>query len=175
MNKERPIRAITLLRGQTTIVDADDLPDLQKYTWYLCSNGYVYARIDGKPVALHVYLMRTPRGMHTDHINRDKLDNRRSNLRICTPQENLANRRSFAGQNNPFYGKTHSAEVKRQISQRWAKPVLQLSKDGQILRRFPSTLAAERETGIRNGNISSACLGRYKTAGGYKWMYEADR
>lgn len=41
---------------------------------------------------MHRVIMNPPVGMEVDHINRNKLDNRRSNLRICTHAENLANR-----------------------------------------------------------------------------------
>jgi hypothetical protein len=173
--KERPMAEILLLRGQTVIIDADDLPKLQAYRWYLDSNGYAYARVEGRPVAMHVYLMGTPKGFHTDHINRNRLDNRRSNLRICTPKDNLANRESIIGSRNPFFGKTHSLEYKQRISQKFSKPVIQLSNDGKKVNRFSSMLEAERATGISNGNISSACSGKRSTAGGYKWKYEVNQ
>lgn len=41
---------------------------------------------------MHREIVGTPEGMDTDHINGDKLDNRRSNLRICTHAQNGANR-----------------------------------------------------------------------------------
>jgi hypothetical protein len=46
---------------------------------------------------MHAFLMKPPAGMQVDHINGDPLDNRRSNLRICTRQENLRNRRITHG------------------------------------------------------------------------------
>jgi hypothetical protein len=41
---------------------------------------------------LHHLLMSTPRGMQVDHIDRNPLNNRRSNLRICAPHQNAANK-----------------------------------------------------------------------------------
>lgn len=82
--------------GETRI-DAADLPALIEdgRPWYLHSAGYV-SRVeqhDGKPVTimLHRWLLQPPKDQVVDHMNRDKLDNRRANLRICTHAENLLN------------------------------------------------------------------------------------
>ena len=52
-----------------------------------------------------------------------------------------------------------------------AKPVVQLTLSGEIVAKFCNAHEAERETGIRNGNIGSCCRGKARTAGGYKWRY----
>lgn len=55
---------------------------------------FEYARtyIDGKSVTMHRLIMNPPNNLVVDHINHNTLDNRRSNLRVVTHRENLANR-----------------------------------------------------------------------------------
>lgn len=60
-----------------------------------------------------------------DHINNDKTDNRLENLRYVTHKENMNNPRtkeslskSNSGENNPYYGKKHSKEIRDKISTR---------------------------------------------------------
>lgn len=66
-----------------------------KQAWRLSSEGYVVRSEmqDGskRTIYLHREVAGTPPGMLTDHINGDRLDNRRSNLRIATPSQNAAN------------------------------------------------------------------------------------
>jgi len=61
--------------------------------WYLTPNGYLRGRINGerRPVFFHRIVMGSPAGKNIDHINGDKLDNRRSNLRVCTVSQNQMN------------------------------------------------------------------------------------
>lgn len=74
-------------------IDKEDISTLIKYKWV--TNGiYVSSYINRKTILLHRFLLVAPKGSFVDHINRDTLDNRKKNLRICTPQQNQQNRLS---------------------------------------------------------------------------------
>lgn len=74
-----------------TLVDDDDYEKFSQYSWHLCTGGYVGRAAKPKKILLHREIMNTPEGMFTDHINHNRLDNRKCNLRICTTSQNLAN------------------------------------------------------------------------------------
>ena len=52
------------------------------------------------------------------------------------------------------------------------RPVIQLTKNGQILAEFDSVSDAANSLGCGTGSISNCLKGRYKTAAGYKWRYK---
>lgn len=80
----------------------------------------------------------------------------------------LANR----GSNNGMYGKTISDYARRVIIERFSKPVLQLDLDNNIINRFSSASEAERYLGGKGSHVGCCCLGKRKTAYGYRWKYE---
>jgi hypothetical protein len=90
---------ISLTAGEVALVDMDDALLVKPYHWYLKgrTRGYRYAVADvwhgGKKthVSMHRLITGAMPGQDVDHINRDGLDNRRSNLRLCTRSENNAN------------------------------------------------------------------------------------
>ena len=70
------------------------------------------------------------------------------------------------GDNNN-YG-THN----KRVSEAHSKKVQMLDKStGELLATFPSTIEAERVTGINHSHISKCCNGKLKSAGGYIWRY----
>lgn len=106
-------REIPLTKGKVTIVDAGDYEFLSQWNWFSL-NDYYAARtkyigmFNGKPkritIKMHQVLMNAPEGFEIDHINGDGLDNRRSNLRICTHQQNIWNRRAQKGSTSKYKG-----------------------------------------------------------------------
>lgn len=88
------IAEIPLTNGGTTIVDASLLPELTKKNWSKSPNGYACSivglgsRGSHKKIYLHRIVNQTPDGAQTDHINGDRLDNRRENLRTATGSQN---------------------------------------------------------------------------------------
>ncbi len=59
----------------------------------------------------------------------------------------------------------------RENGEKAMKSVVQMDMCGNIVAVYQSAHAAERETGIRNGNISKCCNGKAKSASGFKWQY----
>lgn len=88
---------ITITHGLTVIIDESDLPLVSPYTWMLKSKAqwdrYACTKIKNKRITLHRFLMSPELSQHVDHINGDTLDNRRSNLRLCTNTDNARNAR----------------------------------------------------------------------------------
>lgn len=70
-------------------VDIEDVELVKKYTWCI-NKGYVVNR-DG--VLLHRLLTNAPQNRDVDHINHNKLDNRKCNLRIVFDYENMWNQK----------------------------------------------------------------------------------
>lgn len=88
------------IKNGFTLVDKSDYELLKDYKWYVNSRGYAVraqylGKVNGRyktaTVCMHSEIMQTPKGKDTDHINRNRLDNRRSNLRICDRGLNVFN------------------------------------------------------------------------------------
>lgn len=78
------------------ILDLEDEHLLDGYKIYY-RNHYPTIWKDGHNVPVHKIIAgKPPRGLETDHINRNKLDNRRSNLRFVTHADNLRNRNGWS-------------------------------------------------------------------------------
>lgn len=75
-----------------TIVDRDKFEKLRVFSWRKDSVGYASTVVKGKPIRMHKFLIKSKKNFVTDHINRDRLDNRISNLRVITRKENNLNR-----------------------------------------------------------------------------------
>jgi len=95
------IKAIKLSSGQVAKIDARDFVLVSNHTWHLDTSGYPRAnlKLNGKwsLTRLHRFLIDPLPGMFVDHIDCDKLNNARSNLRVCTPAQSIANIRKYAG------------------------------------------------------------------------------
>lgn len=93
------MREIELTQGRTALVDDEDYERVNRYKWCCDSKGYAIrnARINGKRTMLymHRFIMDTPEGLQTDHINRNVRDNRKCNLRVCTAGQNKANTHKY--------------------------------------------------------------------------------
>jgi hypothetical protein len=90
---------IQLTQGRWTLVDNNDLEELQKYKWFTQpsrSQTYAATKISYRRYYLHCLLLGLP-SKEIDHANGNGLDNRRSNLRLSTRSQNGFNQKHVAG------------------------------------------------------------------------------
>jgi len=100
-------KLIPLTQGKFAIVDAEDYEELSRYKWHVNKGGrtdYAKSQKKGKAIKMHRLLMRAPKGLFVDHINHNGLDNRKSNLRLCTRIENLRNQLPRRGGASQYKG-----------------------------------------------------------------------
>ena len=74
-------------------IDSEDFDEVSKIHWGVEFDGHNwYVRNRYKNIKLHRLVTKCPDKLIVDHINRDTLDNRKNNLRICTYSDNNRNR-----------------------------------------------------------------------------------
>lgn len=93
---------IFLTRGKVAFVDQEDFKRVNQYNWYYNTNGYAYRRIylgggrkneKAKHLSMHRFVLGEDSSiaLDIDHINGNRLDNRRMNLRFASRSQNNAN------------------------------------------------------------------------------------
>lgn len=89
------MKIIPLTQGAVTFIDDEDFDLVCRWRWKLHPQGYACrsTQVDGRYVTilLHRLIADTPPHLQADHINRDRLDNRRNNLRNVTGSVNTMN------------------------------------------------------------------------------------
>lgn len=111
-------KSIPLTRGKFAIVDDEDFEELSKHKWYCSIAGYAIRSIyvgrkQQTKIWMHREIIHTPPDMQTDHINGNRLDNRRGNLRICTSCGNSKNRKLNKNNISGFKGVAWDKKHKR--------------------------------------------------------------
>jgi hypothetical protein len=93
---DNTVRSIPLDKGLFSIIDESDYEKISKYKYRAArSKGRWYAlRDEGKKtIYMHQDILGKKEGFEPDHKNGNGLDNRRSNLRFVTHQQNLQNQK----------------------------------------------------------------------------------
>jgi len=122
---------IPLTHGKFAKVDPDDYIWLSQFRWhYKINSKGTYAlrslRVAGKSkkIYMHRLIMDTPPYLVCDHINHDRLDNRKSNLRNCTIKQNNANKRPTKGASSKYKGVCYTKREKKWMAY--------IKKDGRL-------------------------------------------
>lgn len=106
---------ITLTRGMVTIIDIEDLHIVDSYNWHVwmkngmapCAIRIAYPEVGIKQtILMHREIMLPKDGLEVDHVNRNPLDNRRSNLRVVKGCQNNLNKSRYSNNTSNFKGVT---------------------------------------------------------------------
>lgn len=90
--------AVIILRNKhgeyvgESMIDLDDVDIIKDKKWSLGNHGYVTSGAAKNQLLLHRFSINAPYDKYVDHIDRNKLNNRKNNLRLCTNQENNRNK-----------------------------------------------------------------------------------
>ena len=83
---------IPLTKGRFAVVEDADFARLSQLKWCYNSSGYAVHYEDRRTIFMHRLIMNAPPHLQVDHINQNRLDNRRENLRFATRSQNQANK-----------------------------------------------------------------------------------
>jgi len=106
------MREIPLTQGKVVLVDEEDFAWLAQFKWYASKRKHTWYAMrnirkpDGRRTAttMHAVMMNVGPGLEVDHENGDGLDNRRSNLRVATKDQNQQNVRCKSNNTSGFKG-----------------------------------------------------------------------
>lgn len=144
-------------KGMKTLVDEGTFKKWGHLTWHLSDTGYAVRRTTEGTVRLHRLVANTPEGLFTDHKNHDRLDNRKSNLRIVTQAENMANYKGARGyvwdkskslwmvrHKKQFYGRYKTEEEAKKAYQLACSGVPKINKQHPRRRMLPKGVCYQK-------------------------------
>lgn len=103
--------------GKFTFIDDDNYTELSKYTWFINNYGYVvrsgYKEGIKGVIWMHRQIMKPPIFKQIDHINGNKLDNRKENLRIVEFWQNRMNRGKYKNNTSGYKGVSKNKKLFR--------------------------------------------------------------
>lgn len=118
------MKEIQLTQGRAALVDDVDYDTLINHRWHLGSGGRYAARMkrgtktDRSVLLMHRVIMGlTNENIQVDHIDGNKLNNQRSNLRLVTSSQNKMNTGILSTNTTGFKGVTYDKESKKYIAQ----------------------------------------------------------
>ena len=105
------MKKIQLTKFRYALVDDEDFDKLNKHWWHVNSGGYAVRNTKNGVVHMHREVLGQPEeGYVVDHIDGDRLDNRKSNLRFATYQQNAVNKhnrvKAISGYRNVHFDKS---------------------------------------------------------------------
>lgn len=113
-----PYRLISLTRGMVAKVSPEDYDSFAGFRWCVDNQGYARRRVYKRVVVrMHRIVTDAQPGQIVDHINRDKLDNRRCNLRFATRAMNVRNCKIHSHNKSGVHGVHWSKQIKRWVVQ----------------------------------------------------------
>ena len=110
------VRLIPLGDGFYAYVDAKDYDSLSQWEWHLNGAGYAARYQRNKRIYMHREIMQPPPGMVVDHIDGNKSNNCRFNLRVCTRLENQHNKRKCRNTTSHFKGVSYHKRSRKWLS-----------------------------------------------------------
>lgn len=105
--------------GNSFLIDTEDLETVKRFQWHMDRKGYVKAKYYGGQVSLSRLLMGVTgsgRSLFVDHISGDTRDNRRKNLRVCLPSENIKNRKLNATNRTGYKGVSYNSRLQKYMA-----------------------------------------------------------
>lgn len=98
--------------------DLEDYDKIKNYYWQIATNGYIYNKTSNEYILLHRLILNlSDRQLTGDHIDLNKKNNRKFNLRICSMQKNSFNRGLYKNNKSGVTGVFWSKNVNKWVAQ----------------------------------------------------------
>ena len=90
--------------GTKFLFDLEDADLVRSRGWHISRRGYVAGKEERRERPLHKLMILVDAGYDIDHINRNKMDCRRKNLRVCSHHENCFNQKRGSNNTSGYIG-----------------------------------------------------------------------
>jgi hypothetical protein len=92
------MKEIRLTREKIALVDDEDYEFLNQFKWQSHFDGHNWyvvrtAYNPKRRIMMHRIIMNTPKGLETDHIDHNGLNCQKNNMRNCTHNDNIKNKK----------------------------------------------------------------------------------